>query len=251
MSNSGSLTPNDLRNQVFERKVRGCDPVEVATVLEEAAAQWERILAENLHLSERCATLEEQIKKYAGLEQTLRDTLVMARKAAEDETENAKKEAKLIVERARLEADGIVREAHTRADGYRRQLEQLRNARDRLKADMEGLLHSYTEQIKKLDATVVVEIETPAVAERSGMVAPQREKKVSAPELPGKSMVPVVEDTTGAPVQEPFIPAEQQERADTQDAFDAALNKIFGGEADETTPDKPGTKGGPSSGSGN
>lgn len=246
MSNSESLTPNDLRNQEFERKVRGYDPVEVASILEEVAAQWERMLADNLHLSEKCSALEGQISKYADLEQTLRDTLVLARKAAEDEMETAKKEAQLVVERARLDADSIVREANARAEEYRRQMAHLRNTRDRLKADLEGLLHSYTTQIRKLDDVDTSRDEIPPVAEPR--VHSQSIEEISAPELPDSATAPFPEEPTGVPESRPLGVDAEQERADTQDPFDAALNKIFGSEAEENTADKPDTKGGPSSG---
>jgi len=95
------MTPNDLRNQEFKGKMRGYDPLEVSAVLEEVAAQWEQLLAENLRLREQNSAVEEQLKKYSGLEQTLRDTLVLARKAAEGEAETSKKEAELVVEQSR------------------------------------------------------------------------------------------------------------------------------------------------------
>ncbi len=249
MSNAGSLTPNDLRNQEFERKMRGCDPVEVASVLEEAAAQWERLLAENLHLTEKTAALEQQIKKYADLEQTLRDTLIVARKAAEDEADNAKKEAKLVIDRAHLEADGIIKDAQARAEKFRMQMEQLRNARNRLKADLEGLLFSYTEQIRKLDDTQTAEIEAPVenepLEEFSVNELPidklaSDEAESPTIEFPDSSLTSAVEETGDPATRESLLAEGESELPDTSDAFDAALNKIFGSEAKDDTSDTPG-----------
>lgn len=241
MNKSGSLTPNDLRNQVFERKMRGFDPDVVTAVLEEAASQWERLLAENLHTTEKCATLEQQMKKYADLEQTIRDTLVLARKAAEDEAQTAKKEARLIVERAHLEADSIIKQAHARTEDFRRQIEQLQTTRDRLKAEMKGLLYSYTEQIKKLDdAQIEVFPEVLDVEQPLDNVSPAVEHS-PVMDFPDSSLNPAFDKAVEAG-DDLFSAEDPQERPDTSDAFDAALNKIFGRESRDGSADKTGSE---------
>jgi len=244
MSDAGSLTPNDLRNQVFGRKMRGYDPVEVAAILEEAATQWENLLAEHMHVSEKCSALEVQIKRYAELEQTLRDTLVLARKAAEDETETAKKQAEIILERARLHADNIIKQAQARTERYRQQVEQLRAARNRLKADLEGLLHSYTKQIAALDTsdndgpTASVDLEQPSNGISPGTKAlPPTE--FSDVELTDS----LADEATGTGVEDSFLSDDVQDHSDTSDAFDAALNKIFGGETGKGATGRPATEG--------
>ncbi len=242
MNKSGSMTPNDLRNQVFERKMRGYDPAVVAAVLEEAASQWERLLAEDLHTTEKCAALEQQVKKYADLEQTIRDTLVLARKAAEDEADAAKKEAKLIVERARLEAEGIIREAHARTEDFRRQIEQLHSIRDRLKAEMKGLLYSYTEQIKKLDEAHAAVSPGPFDGRRPLDDESPVVELSPVMDLPESTLPPAFDEAAEAD-DDAFLAAEPQERPDTSDAFDTALNKIFGRESRDGRADKSGPKG--------
>ena len=225
MNDAGSLTPNDLRNQVFKHKMRGYDPLEVASVLEEVAARWEQLLSESLRLREKNTSLEEQLKKYTNLEQTLRDTLVVARKAAEDEAETARKEANLIIEQARLKADGIIQEADSRGEEYRRQVRDLQSARNRLKAEMEALLRSYAEQLKRFDAPAGV---TP------GEVASTEAKESPAAPAPDSPGTPVFStrnvEQQGFPEQ--ALPP-KDDHDETQEDFDTALDKIFGGEPSE------------------
>jgi len=237
MNDQGSLTPNDLRNQVFKQKMRGYDPLEVTAVLEEVAARWEQLLNENLHLREKDSSREEQLKKYTNLEQTLRDTLMVARKAAEDEVETAKKKANLVVEQARLKAENIIKEAESRSEEFQRQVHQLRDIKNRLRAEMEALLHSYTEQLKRIDESRGTNPQRTNNTVKAGTSASPTREGISTLDLPDPMVI-----STHVGEQEGRSPSKsavsKEERDETSDDFDAALSKIFGEEPADEKPVK-------------
>jgi len=224
MRNEGSLTPNELRNQVFQTRMRGYDRQEVSAVLDEVAGLWEELTAENLRLREKNAALEAQVKKYAELEQTLRDTLVVARRAAEDEAATAKKQAELVIEQARLKAEAIIREAEGRAEEHRREMLNLQATRSRLQAEMRAMLRSFAEQLERFD-----------------MAGEPRPKAMKSPATRPSDATGRGREapSTGAPSQT-FVVPPQRERQAGQDEhaadFDATLSKIFGDEVDSSEP---------------
>jgi len=234
MSETGALTPNDLRNQEFKGKMRGYDPLEVSAVLEEVAAQWEQLLAENLRLREQNSAVNEQLKKYSGLEQTLRDTLVLARKAAEGEAETAKKEAAVLVEQARLKSEALVRDAEARAEEFRRQIHELQAQRSRLKGEMEALLRSFVEQLEQFDTRIASPSnnnpETPDTQPAKPYSEPVHPPAVRSEEP--KSTAYIAPATTVA------IPADDSPGSgdDHSIDFDDALSKIFGEDRDTPVP---------------
>jgi len=215
MDMMGSLTPNELRNQVFKTRMRGYDRREVSAVLEEAAAGWENLIAEGLRLQEKNAVLEAQVKKYSGLEQTLRDTLVVARRAAEGEADAAKKQAEVVVEQARLKAEALIREADTRAQEYRRDVAELQAMRNRVLAEIRALLRSFAEQLDRFNGAAKEGIGRPALGESSPT---GREKPSAVP--PSRTYVL------------PSRPDRQPNADDSAAEFDASLSRIFGDEAE-------------------
>ena len=72
------LTPLDIRHQEFKRGMRGYADEEVDEFLDEVADEYERLFKENIDLSERLESLEDKVKQYRRIEETLQKTLVSA-----------------------------------------------------------------------------------------------------------------------------------------------------------------------------
>jgi cell division initiation protein len=234
MNETGTLTPNDLRNQEFGSKMRGYDPLEVMAVLEEVAAQWEDLMADNLRLREQNESLTGQLKKFSDLEQTLRDTLVLARKAADSEIEAGKKEAALMIEQARMKGESLIREAEDRAEEFRRQIHELQTQRGRLKNEIELLLQSFVEQLERFDSRInLPSYEQPATKDE-----PVEKSSPIEPPLPAGEPEET-ESTSYASREEAItVPAEEPPEGpeDRSIDFDAALNRIFGEDRDTPVP---------------
>jgi cell division initiation protein len=110
------ITPMDIHNKTFSRKLRGYAEEEVNSFLEEVASDYERIYREHRQLEEEMDTIKAKLANYEKMESTMSSTLVMAQETAENVKTAAKKEAELIVREAQNEAHKIVAdsEAHRR-----------------------------------------------------------------------------------------------------------------------------------------
>jgi cell division initiation protein len=142
--NKVNITPLDLKKQVFRKIMRGYDPVEVRTFLDMVSEEFEKLLKESMHLTERVRTLDSQIADYRNMEQTMNDALLSAQRSLSESREAAQKEAELIIRDARLEAGEIVQEARKECDRLRSEISELEKLRResivKLKSFLDGQL---------------------------------------------------------------------------------------------------------------
>lgn len=99
-----------IHEKDFKYKMRGYDDVEVDDFLDEVAEEFERLTRENADLKKKLESSGEQTGYVKNLEGTLRDTLVMAQRTAEETTKEAQAKASAIIANAEKEA------AHIKAD---------------------------------------------------------------------------------------------------------------------------------------
>jgi len=92
--------PVDLDNISFNRAFRGYKKEEVDNFFENIRRDLESLYRENKELKQRYRLLEEEMKKYKDLENSIQETLVMAQKLSEDAKKNAQKEIELIYQEA-------------------------------------------------------------------------------------------------------------------------------------------------------
>src|SRR5690606_1096778 len=101
------LTPLDIHNKEFSRRIRGYDEDEVNEFLDQVIKDYEAIIRENKELQENVATLKEKLDHFANIEETLSKTIIVAQEAADELKSNSKKEAQLILKEAEKNADRI------------------------------------------------------------------------------------------------------------------------------------------------
>ncbi|HXG23251.1 MAG TPA: DivIVA domain-containing protein [Chthonomonadales bacterium] len=135
------LAPIDLINKRFPRSLRGYAPAAVEDFLREIALDYEAIVAENARLRERMDTLEQEVSRYAAMEHTLKEALLLAQKAAEDMRGAAKREADAHLRNAEVRAAAIIAEAE-------RCVEATRLQRIRFACEFRALLQTYLEYIE-------------------------------------------------------------------------------------------------------
>jgi cell division initiation protein len=127
---------------------RGYKMEEVDDFLDEVAQEIERLHAEKRELEAEITSVKGREKRIAEMEQTLRDTLLTAQRAAEDVLRAAKEKAAAMVKDSELEGKRIVEEAERRAEGASHKLE----AANRDVAGVKALIRRILgEQMKLLD----------------------------------------------------------------------------------------------------
>ena len=102
------ITPMDIHNKTFSKKLRGYADDEVNSFLEEVASDYERIYREHREMEEQMDSLKSRLAHYEKMEATMSSTLVMAQETAENVKTTAKKEADVIVREAQNKAAQIV-----------------------------------------------------------------------------------------------------------------------------------------------
>ncbi len=95
-----NLSPNDVNSREFKRAIRGYKRDEVQDFLDDVAEDFEKIYKENGVLKDKVSVLEERLKHYKDMEETIQRTLVMAQNTAEEAKKNALKESELIIKDA-------------------------------------------------------------------------------------------------------------------------------------------------------
>lgn len=106
------LTALEIKQQQFEKALRGYDQGEVQSYLNLLATEWEVMVGKIRELENQVSGLNDKLKHYERVEEALHETLQTAKSSAEEKLTGARKEAKNIVEKAELEAETIYQEAH-------------------------------------------------------------------------------------------------------------------------------------------
>ena len=102
------LTPLDIHNKEFKRSLRGYNEDEVNDFLDRVIKDYEGLIRHNKELEERLTQMEEQIKKFNAMEDSLSKSIMLAQETAEELKQNARKEAQLVIREAEKNADRII-----------------------------------------------------------------------------------------------------------------------------------------------
>lgn len=205
------ITPMDIHNKTFSKKLRGYADDEVNSFLEEVASDYERIYREHREMEEQMDSLKSRLAHYEKMEATMSSTLVMAQETAENVKTTAKKEADVIVREAQNKAAQIVAGAEA--------------ARRKMNADVvktEGDLNLYIEKLLA-NFTSALNIVKAAKAAR----APQTIRDAAeASVAPTEAAVEAQEDTIA---EEPAV----EETAQAAEGAEAAQDELEEKEAAE------------------
>lgn len=145
-------TPLDIENKKFSKQmVNGYSVEEVDDFLDELTIDYEKIYKQVGEATKKASDMEEELKKYKNIENTLQSTLVMAQTTADEIKELAKQQADQIVKEAQGTAKQEVIEIEQSIVTKRKELEDLEKQIDVYKAKMESLLISQLELLKDMN----------------------------------------------------------------------------------------------------
>jgi len=135
------LTALEIKQQEFEKSLRGYDKAEVQAFLNLMSNEWEHLVARNRELEEKIDELEEKLKHYERVEEALHETLQTAKESAEQKLSGARKDARNKIEKAEMEAESIIREATQQRQQVRQSIIRLLDRRK----EIIGGIRSYLE----------------------------------------------------------------------------------------------------------
>jgi len=145
------ITPMDIEQQEFSRSFRGYNEEEVDDFLDKIVKDYEELINENLKLNEEIERMQEKLKEFGQIEETLRSALLNAQKSAEEMKERVEDEAKVIIEKAEMEAKALKQQVFQREDQVKNEVDNLRRYKFIFKEKFKSMLNLYLKMIESED----------------------------------------------------------------------------------------------------
>lgn len=120
------ITPLDIQNKVFKRSFWGFKPKDVNAFLNEMINDYEKMYKENIEYKDKIGMLSDQIRQYNTMEETLKSTLLIAQKTAEEVGLNARNKADVIIENAEDTGKQIIYQAREDVRDIKEEYEHLK-----------------------------------------------------------------------------------------------------------------------------
>lgn len=143
------LTALEIKQQQFEKSLRGYDPAEVQAFLSLVANEWEHMVGKIRELETQIDKMNDKLKHYERVEEALHETLQTAKDSAEQKLTGARKEAKNTLEKAEMEADGIIRDANSQRQQIRQSILRLLDRREEIIGGIKSYLDLSRESLQQ------------------------------------------------------------------------------------------------------
>lgn len=144
------ITPLDIQNKVFGKGVRGYKEEEVDGFLDLITLDMERMLEENQKLKLQIKSLNEEMQRYKGSEQTVLETLEAAKALMSDISASAEKRGSMLLKNAELDAELIQREAKENVERLTEEYGMLKRRLEMFKTKYRALLEAELDKFDEL-----------------------------------------------------------------------------------------------------
>jgi cell division initiation protein len=145
------ITPMDIEQQEFTRSFRGYNEEEVDDFLDKIVKDYEELINENLRLNEEIEKMQEKLKEFSEIEETLRSALLNAQKSAEEMKGRVENEAKIIIEKAEMEAKALKQQFFQKEDQAKNEIDNLRRYKFIFKEKFKSMLNLYLKMVESED----------------------------------------------------------------------------------------------------
>ncbi len=142
-----NITPLDIQQKRFHMGFRGYDRGEVDPFLDSVREEMEALLREVTELREFRQTYEERMRELNEKEETVKNTMIMTQKLAEDMKENARKEAALIVKDAEIRSQQIVGSAQEEKVKLEADILELKRRKHHFLEDIKKVIQMHLEMV--------------------------------------------------------------------------------------------------------
>ncbi len=139
------LSPLEIKQQQFEKSLRGYDVAEVQSFLSLVSNEVEHLLNKNKELDDQIQKLSDRVRHYERVEEALHETLQTTKESVAQKIESAKIEAQNRIDKAEMEADAIIKEANHQRQNVRQTILRLLDKRE----EIIGGISSYLENAQK------------------------------------------------------------------------------------------------------
>lgn len=143
------ITPLDIQNKEFKKSFKGYNTKSVDEFLDEIIEDYERVYKENIELKDKVNMLADQIRQYSTLEETLKNTLIVAQTTADEITSSARQKSENIIEDAEIQRQRLLNLAREEVRSIKNEYESFKKEifvfKTRYKSFIEAQLMSIEE----------------------------------------------------------------------------------------------------------
>ena len=143
------LTARDVESKRFSKARRGYSATEVDQFLDQVAEDIQKYCVQYADLERYAARLEDKIREFESLKETLSGTLLMAQKTADAKEEAANRQSEAIILEAKSKAEQIIQEAEASKERERKEINHIRQLKQEFKADFCALLSRFSSLIER------------------------------------------------------------------------------------------------------
>ena len=151
------ITPADIGNKEFSRKVRGDDTEEVDMFLDVITVDLEKLIKENLKLKAQLANVEKSIGTIGDSDITVRETLETAKSIMDDLAVSSEKRAKALVENAEMDAAIIIKDAKMKAEQLADESRELKSTFEKFRRDYGNMLKRYSDEFENMSSDIQID----------------------------------------------------------------------------------------------
>jgi cell division initiation protein len=146
-----NYTPNELQNLTFKKSlVGGYSEDQVNEVLDKIIEDYGEYIRENIELKDKIAVLNEGMQHYKSMEESLKNTLVVAQQTGEDIKKNAYEKAENILKEAEIKSQKQIGDANQEVMKIKYEYEEMKKKLHVFKTKSETLLLSQLEVLKQM-----------------------------------------------------------------------------------------------------
>lgn len=144
------ITPMDLRTKSFKKAtVGGYDKREVDEYMQVLTEDYEKVYKQSVEATDKINTLTKLLDTYKSMEDTMKNSIIVAQSAAEDLERAAEEKAKVAIEEAKVNAQKIIAEAEAQAADITAKMAELKASMELFKNTAKGMLTAQLEVVEK------------------------------------------------------------------------------------------------------
>ncbi len=151
------ITPLDIQKKTFSNSPLGYKKQEVDDFQDEILVEYELLYKEYKASEEKIKELQKLLDTYKNMEETMKNTLIVAQSSADQLTSSAKKEAETIVNEAKQQSQEIISKATERLNKLTSDFEGVKNDVSlfvmRTKSQLELQIESLEKSAKTIEET--------------------------------------------------------------------------------------------------
>ncbi len=145
---TAKITPVDIQHKEFKKSIQGYAREEVDQFLDEVIETLEAGIEERTRLETQVAELSDKVSHFKAMEDSLRSTLVLAQRTADELKASAHKEVDVVKQRAKLDIEDELRAVKQQISEAKAELQRVADKTAAAKHDLRNFL---TRQLELID----------------------------------------------------------------------------------------------------